>query len=78
MWTEIIRWVALAVLSYALRPTGGNEQPKPATLEDFDVPMANEGQEIAVLFGTRDISNPNVTWYGDLKVRAIKKRGGKK
>ena len=77
MWPQIITWIALAVLSYALRPKPPSSPP-PATLEQFDIPLAKEGQEIAVLFGTRDIKNPHVTWYGDLRVRAIRKKGGKK
>lgn len=75
---QIIYWIIIAVLAYTLRPTGGNEDPKKANLEDFDIPRATEGQDIAVLFGTRDIKNSNVTWYGDLKVKPIKKSGGKK
>lgn len=58
-------------------------QPKPqsqkaAGLGDIQVPTAEEGREIPVLFGTRDIDGPNVVWYGDLKTVAIKSKGGKK
>jgi hypothetical protein len=77
MWNVVAQWVVLAVLSYFLRPSPP-PAPRPATLEQFDVPLAKEGQEIGVLFGTRDIKNANVTWYGDMRVRAIKKKGGKK
>jgi hypothetical protein len=77
MWQEVVRWAALLVLSFLLRPPPPTA-PKPATFEQFDVPLAKEGQEIGVLFGTRDIKNSNVTWYGDMRVRAIKKKGGKK
>ena len=31
-------------------------------------PTANEGIAIPVVFGTREVTNPNVCWYGDLKV----------
>lgn len=76
-WQIVAQWVALAVLSYFLRPDPP-PAPKAATIEEFDIPLAKEGQEIAVLFGTRDIKGSNVMWYGDLKVKAIKKKGGKK
>lgn len=77
MWIQIAYWIVLAVVAYSLRPKPPSAPP-PATLEQFDVPLAKEGQEIAVLFGTRDIKNAQVAWYGDLRVRAIKKKGGKK
>jgi hypothetical protein len=48
------------------------------SLDDITAPTAEEGREIPVLFGTRDIKGPNVVWYGDLKTTAVKKKGGKK
>ena len=77
MWPQLVAWVGLAVLSYFLRPKPPSAPP-PATLESFDVPTAKQGSDIPVLFGTRDIKGSNVIWYGDLKVNAIKKKGGKK
>ena len=63
-------------ISYALRPKP--PQPKAAGLNDFQVPTAEDGREIPVLFGTRDLSGPNVVWYGDLRTKAVKASGGKK
>lgn len=74
-WTVVL-WVATTVISYALQPKPQNA--KAAMLGDFNVPTAEEGREIPVLFGTRDIEGPNVVWYGDLRTKAIKKKGGKK
>lgn len=74
---DVVKWVALAVFSFLLRPEPP-AAPKKATLEEFDIPLATEGQEIPVLFGTRDIKNANVTWYGHLRVVPIKKKSGKK
>ena len=76
MWLQIAMLVVSAVISYATRPKIQNA--KPASLSDFDVPTAEEGREIPVLFGTRDIEAPNVVWYGDMKAKAVKKKGGKK
>ena len=45
--------------------------PKPTGLEEFDIPTAEEGRPVQVLFGKRRIKGPNVVWYGDLKSQAI-------
>ena len=76
MWWQIALWVVLQIVSYALTPKP--QAPSPAGLGDFQVPTAEEGREIPVLFGTRDIDGPNVIWYGDLRVVAIQASGGKK
>ncbi|TPI10277.1 hypothetical protein [Mesorhizobium sp. B4-1-1] len=66
--------IALAIISFAsqllLGPKPQNAKPK--SLEDFQAPTAEEGRELGVAFGTVDIADPNVTWYGDLLRRAIK------
>lgn len=72
-WQVVAQWVAMAVLSFLLRPPPP-PNPKPATLEEIGVPVAKDGQDIAVLFGTRDIKGSNVMWYGDLKVKAVRNR----
>lgn len=50
----------------------------PAGLSSVQAPIATEGATIAVLFGTKTVSGPNVVWYGDFKTQAIKGKGGKK
>jgi len=68
--------VILAVAaSILIRPK--TTAPKAATLSDFAIPTAEEGRAIPVLFGTRLITGANVTWYGDLGTKAIKKKSGK-
>lgn len=76
-WNPILQWIALAVLSFFLRPKPP-KAPPPASLGELSVPTAKEGQEIGVLFGSREIKGANVAWYGDLRTRAIRKKGGKK
>lgn len=76
MWQQVLVWVVTSLISYALQPKPST--PKAAGLEDISAPTAEEGGEIPVLFGTRDISGPNVVWYGDLYVNPVKKKGGKK
>lgn len=77
--TFIINMVIMAAVSYGIaaltkpkqkRPTA----PTPAGLEQFEVPTAEEGRPIQVLFGKKYISGPNVLWYGDLTTRKITKR----
>lgn len=75
-WVQVILLVVSLVLSYALRPKP--VVPKPAALEDFEIPVAELGRAIPVLFGTMILKSPSVMWYGDLKNKAIKKKGGKK
>lgn len=75
-WVYAIVFVVALVASYAMMPKPQNA--KPAGLADIQAPTAEDGREIPVLFGTRDINGPNVVWYGDLRTVAIRKKGGKK
>ena len=76
VWWYIAVFVVALVVGFALQPKPQNAPP--AGLGDFQVPTAEEGREIPVLFGTRDIDGPNVVWYGDLRYDPVKKKGGKK
>lgn len=74
-WVYLVVLVVAAVVSYALAPKPPS--PKPPALEDFDIPTAEQGRPIPVVFGTVTITGANVVWYGDLKTDPIKKSGGK-
>jgi hypothetical protein len=76
MFWFIALFVAALVVSYATAPKPQSQ--KPAGLGEIQAPVAEEGIEIPVLFGTRDLKGANVVWYGDLKTVAIKSKGGKK
>lgn len=76
MWWYIAGFIVALVVSYAMTPKPQSQPP--AGLGDIKVPTAEEGREIPVLFGTRDLESPNVVWCGDLKTVAIRKKGGKK
>jgi hypothetical protein len=52
--------------------------PKSASLEDFNVPTAEQDRPIPVIFGTVTITGPNVVWYGDLYAEPIPAPSGKK
>lgn len=75
MWVQAAYFVVSLVLTYALAPKP--DKPKPASLKDIEAPTAEVGREIPVLFGTRKISGPNVVWYGDLRVTAVKSKSKK-
>jgi hypothetical protein len=68
MFAFLIKLAIMVALSYALRPKPKTPTPpKAAGIEEFDIPTAEEGRPIQVLFGKRRIAGPNVVWYGDLK-----------
>ena len=56
-----------SLIAYALAPKPPKQ--KPPTLDDFDLPTAEEGRSIPWIFGTYKITDPNIIWYGDLEVR---------
>lgn len=78
MWNFLIMVAISAIVTYALMPRSQSPQQKPAALGDFNFPTADESRSIPVVFGTVKLADPNVVWYGDLRTRAIRKRGGKK
>ena len=75
-WVYAIVYLVLIVVAIAMIPKP-QVQP-PAGFDDIQVPTAEEGREIPVLFGTRDLRGPNIVWYGDFEAVAVKKKGGKK
>ena len=76
MWWYIAVFIVALVVAYAMAPKPQSQPP--AGLGDIVAPTAEEGLEIPVLFGTRDLKGANVVWYGDIKTVAIRKKGGKK
>lgn len=76
VWWWAVAIIVAAVVSVVMSPKP--ENAKPVGLNEFDVPTAEVGREIPVLFGTRDIKGANVVWFGDLSVDPIKSEGGKK
>lgn len=64
----VIQVAIMIALSLLLAPKPKKpKQPKPTGIEQFDVPTAEEGRPIQVLFGKRYVASPNVVWYGDLR-----------
>ena len=79
-----ILFVATTAISYIMRPkvrTPQREAPKPAGIDEYNFPTAQVGRSIQVVYGTRWVDGPNVTWYGDLKTTPVTETtsgGGKK
>lgn len=76
MWPFIALFVASFIVSYLMAPKPQTQ--KPPGIGEVETPTAEEGREISVLFGTRDINSANNVWFGNVKTVAIKKKGGKK
>lgn len=69
-WAVALIITAVTVVSSALLfsvPKVPDVERSPDSLEDFNIPVANEGREIPVLFGTREISDPTICWYGSFQ-----------
>lgn len=75
VWWFIAVFVVALVAVYSAMPKP--QSAKPPGLGDINAPTAEEGREIPVLFGTKDLTGPNVVGYGDLKTKAIRKKAGK-
>ncbi len=71
-WEYIIIFIIGLIVAFAMMPKPQDAQP--AGLKDIQVPTAQEGREIPVLFGTREIKSPNVVWYGDFASKPVKKK----
>lgn len=76
IFTYLVVILVASFVASALAPKP--PAPKPASLQDFDVPTAEQGRPIPVAFGTVTVTGPNVIWYGRLRTVAIRKKGGKK
>jgi len=76
MWWFVAAVFVSVAISFLLIP-----KPKTVTpaIGEVTAATAEEGREIPVLFGTREISGPNIVWYGDIRALAITvKSEGKK
>lgn len=68
-WLLLLLFVATTVVGALLapHPTG----PQPSALGDFNIPTAEEGRAIPVVFGTVMIKGGNTVWWGDLRTKKI-------
>lgn len=73
MWFWAVLYIAVFAIAYATLP-----KPKAPAIGTFEAPTAEEGRSIPVFWGTRELGQANVVWYGDIETEAVKKKGGKK
>ena len=79
MWGWIILYVVSSLISALLAPRQKPQNAKPGTLSDKDMPIASQSSPVPVVFGTVHLTQPNVVWWGNLAITAIRKSsGGKK
>lgn len=74
MWVQLIIAIVMLIVSYALAPKPKNQN---ASVQEGEVPTASASDPIPVVFGTVDLKQSNVVWWGDPSTRAIKTKGGK-
>lgn len=71
-WIFAVVFVVALVAAVAFQPKP--QAAPPAGFSEYQVPTAEDGREIPVLFGTRDIPSPNIVWYGDFASSAVRKK----
>ena len=72
-------WVALLIYAASTVLTGLLQKApnvKASSLGEMQVPTAEEGRNLPVIWGTCCLKAPNVVWYGDYRVKAIRKSMG--
>ncbi len=75
-WAAIIIAVVAIILALVLAPKAA--QHTPPEFEELDVPTAEEGRPIPVVFGTFTVKSTNTVWYGDIAYEPILSDSGGK
>jgi hypothetical protein len=79
MWMWIVVYVAMALVSALLRPKQKMPNARPGSIGDKDMPIASQSSPVPVVFGQVHLTQPNVVWWGNLHITAIRRSsGGKK
>lgn len=72
-------WFAVVfVLAAVIFTMSQSQETPPPGVGEVTTTTAEVGREIPVLFGKKRIESANVVWYGHVKVKPIKTKGGKK
>lgn len=79
VWMSLLYSLVMMVISYAIQMI---LMPRPenndAVVGDMDIPTAEDGKTIPVVFGTILLKDSNIIDYFDAQAEAIKSDGGKK
>lgn len=65
--------IVSTAVSYALAPDMDDQSISPPDEEDYSFPTIEEGRPHPILFGRKKMDSPNVSWWGDVFTRSIKK-----
>lgn len=70
-WALVFMVASYAIQALMIKP----QNTKPASLEDFDFPQADEGTPQAVFFGDCWTDGWMVLWYGNYRTQKIQSGG---
>ena len=73
--TDILGYVILGPIYYVFTIKTKTKTPEPSPLQ---APNITVGATIPVLFGSRTIKEPLITWWGDVKILKVKPPAGAK
>jgi len=71
----LVYLLIVVIIAVALQPK--TPEQKPPSLDEIDVPTAEQGRPIPVVFGTYVVQSPNIVWYGNLHFNKVRQKGGK-
>lgn len=71
MWSFLLTFFISTLLGELLRPKPKFNTPSPSALGEFQMPTAEYGRALPVIYGKCWMKAPNVVWHGDLRVEAI-------
>lgn len=78
MFPQILTSLAMMIISSALQESAKAQpaQLKPPEPGTLDIPTAEEGRPVPVIFGTCIVKNSNTVWYGDADTSPIRQNAG--
>lgn len=65
--------LVIVVLALVPKPP----QAQSPSLTDIEIPTAEEGRPVPVIFGVVTVTSPNIVWYGNIAYRAVRTKSGK-
>ena len=74
----VIALVVMLVLALAMALLFRPKAPPTREPNALEVPTIEEGKTIPVVFGTKPINSPFISWYGNVRIIKVKVGGGKK
>lgn len=74
---QVIIAIIMMIISYAIQ-IAMQKDPAPPARGALDVPTAEEGSSVPVLFGSARAKSANVVFSGDFRTTDIRASGGKK